>query len=50
MMLKEFDLDDYLFDISAKDLDPDKRASIEDRLRQEIREIFYSRNEPEPDG
>lgn len=50
MMLKEFDLDDYLFNISAKDLEPEKRASIEDRLRQEIREIFYSRNESEPGG
>jgi S-adenosylmethionine decarboxylase len=44
MMLKEFDLDTYLFDISADDLEMEQKISIEKRLREEIEEIFYSRN------
>ena len=44
MMLKDFELDNYLFNISAEDLELEQRASIEQRLREEIEEIFYSRN------
>ena len=44
MMLKEFDLDDYLFDISTEDLEFEQRLSIEQRLRQEITEIFSGKN------
>jgi len=44
MMLKEFDLNSYLFNISPEDLEEPQRKSIEQRLKQEIEEIFYSRN------
>ena len=44
MLLREFDLNSYLFNISPEDLPEDQRNSIEERLKQEIEEIFYSRN------
>ena len=44
MMLREFDLNSYLFNISPEDLDMDQRVSIEQRLKEEIEEIFYSQN------
>ena len=44
MMLREFDLNSYLFNISPEDLEETQRKSIEQRLKQEIEEIFYSRN------
>jgi S-adenosylmethionine decarboxylase len=44
MMLKNFDLDNYVFGVNASDLDPQEAQSIEDRLRREMLEIFYSRN------
>ena len=44
MMLREFDLNSYLFNISPEDLGETQRKSIEHRLKQEIEEIFYSRN------
>ena len=44
MMLRDFDLNSYLFNISPEDLDMEQRTSIEQRLREEIEEIFYSQN------
>ena len=44
MILKEFDLDNYLFGISKKDLSPGQRRRIKHRLRKEMLEIFYGRN------
>jgi S-adenosylmethionine decarboxylase len=44
MILKEFDLDNYLFGISKKDLSPGERRKIKQRLRKEMLEIFYGRN------
>jgi len=44
MMLKDFNLDNYVFGVNASDLDPQVAQSIEDRLRREMLEIFYSRN------
>ena len=44
MMLKNFNLDNYVFGVNAGDLDPAEAQSIEDRLRREMLEIFYSRN------
>ena len=44
MLLREFDLNSYLFNISPEDLEESQRRSIEQRLKQEIEEIFYSRN------
>ncbi|HHX74756.1 MAG TPA: adenosylmethionine decarboxylase [Firmicutes bacterium] len=44
MILKEFDLDNYLFGISKKDLSAGERRRIRQRLRKEMLEIFYGRN------
>lgn len=41
MILKEFIADNYLFDISEADLNPDQVADIRRNLRQEMAEIFY---------
>jgi S-adenosylmethionine decarboxylase len=46
MMLKSFDLDNYLFEIQASDLSKYERDRIERRLRREMTEIFYSQNVP----
>ncbi|WP_159566929.1 adenosylmethionine decarboxylase [Budvicia diplopodorum] len=47
MMLKEFDLDHYLFNAKPEDLDPNERLHITKRLRKEMQEIYYGRNMPE---
>lgn len=44
MRLKDFDLDNYLFGISTKDLDKREQVRIEKRLRKEMQELFYGRN------
>lgn len=44
MILKEFDLDNYLFGIDAGDLDTRECHLINQRLKQEMAEIFYGRN------
>ncbi|MDH5408202.1 MAG: adenosylmethionine decarboxylase [Gammaproteobacteria bacterium] len=44
MMLKEFELDNYLFDRDAADLSPNTRKKIKKRLKKEMLEIFYGRN------
>ncbi len=44
MILKEFDLDDYLFGVDGKDLKPGEQKKIRGRLRKEMLEIFYGRN------
>jgi len=44
MLLKEFDLDNYLFGMSKEELGPRERERIERRLRKEMAEIFYGRN------
>ena len=44
MMLKAFNLDNHVFGENADELDPEVAQSIEDRLRREKLEIFYSRN------
>ncbi|ANF58554.1 adenosylmethionine decarboxylase [Halotalea alkalilenta] len=44
MLLKDFDLNNYLFDITRRDLSFESAADIEGRLRREMLEIFYSRN------
>ncbi len=46
MMLKKFDLDNYLFGIQTVDLSQYERERIEKRLRKEMLEIFYSQNVP----
>lgn len=44
MLLKDFDLDNYLFSVNKQDISPREQAYIERRLRQEMTEIFYGRN------
>jgi len=44
MKLKEFELDNYLFEIHAQDLSPLEKDKIERRLRREMTEIFYAEN------
>ncbi len=46
MLLKEFNLENYLFGTSEAQLDEAKRTDISARLSQEMAEIFYSRNMP----
>jgi S-adenosylmethionine decarboxylase len=44
MLLKDFDLDNYLFNIKAVDLQPEQRKLIEKSVSQEMYEIFYGRD------
>lgn len=44
MLLKDFDLDNYLFNVDKQDIPPREQAEMERRLRQEMKEIFYGRN------
>lgn len=44
MHLKEFDLDNYLFEEKAKNLSFKERMKIETRLRREIEELYHGRN------
>ncbi len=44
MMLKDFDLDNYLFGVDAKDLDIKEAKNVHSRLEREMLEIFYGRN------
>ena len=46
MMLKEFDLDNYLFDSSSDEFSLHEKRKIEKRLKKEMHEIFYSQNMP----
>ncbi|MEZ5671682.1 MAG: adenosylmethionine decarboxylase [Thiotrichaceae bacterium] len=46
MILKNFSLDNYLFDISSEDLSPNEIEKIEHRLQHEMKEIFYAENMP----
>ncbi|HEX5340730.1 MAG TPA: adenosylmethionine decarboxylase [Gammaproteobacteria bacterium] len=44
MILKEFDLDNYLFGTGAGELKPQEAELIRQRLKNEMLEIFYGRN------
>jgi S-adenosylmethionine decarboxylase len=46
MMLKEFDLDNYLFETHVSDLSIYEQEKIERNLRREMTEIFYAQNVP----
>ena len=46
MMLKEFDLDNYLFGITEDELSAREIKEIKHQLKQEMMEIFYGRNLP----
>jgi len=44
MLLKEINLDNYLFDMDEKDLDPEEKEFIREKLWKEMHEIFYGKN------
>ncbi|TAN52390.1 MAG: adenosylmethionine decarboxylase [Methylococcaceae bacterium] len=44
MLLKDCDLDNYLFETEKDALDEDERVQIQRQLNQEMAEIFYGRN------
>lgn len=44
MMLSEFRMQDYLFEVAENDLSKKEAKGVERRLRKEIQEIFYGRN------
>ncbi|WJW75851.1 adenosylmethionine decarboxylase [Thiohalobacter sp. IOR34] len=44
MILKEFDLDNYLFGTGVDELTPREEREIRKRLQHEMAEIFYGRN------
>jgi S-adenosylmethionine decarboxylase len=44
MILKDFNLDNYLFETAKDTLSQEERESIQKRLKQEMAEIFYGRN------
>lgn len=44
MMLKDFALDDYLFNMDADELKPSVQKKIHKQLEKEMLEIFYGRN------
>lgn len=46
MLLKDFDLDNYLFGIKEKDLPSKEVKDIKRKLKKEMMEIFYGRNVP----
>jgi S-adenosylmethionine decarboxylase len=43
-MLKDFELDNYLFGVKSNDLNGTDEKAIRQRLQQEMLEIFYGRN------
>jgi len=44
MLLKEFDLDNYLFGTAKKELMPGEKKKIKQKLKREMAEIFSGRN------
>jgi len=46
MILKEFDLDNYLFSTKKKELQQGEKKKIKQQLKKEMAEIFYGRNIP----
>lgn len=46
MLLRDFDLDNYLFGMTSDELDEEEKALISRKLRREMLEIFYGRNMP----
>lgn len=46
MILREFNLDNYVFGVRSSDLDSKEADEIHRRLQKEMLEIFYSRNLP----
>jgi len=47
MMLKETDLNTYLFGLSTDELSDEEEEEIRSKLTREMQEIFYGRNLPD---
>jgi S-adenosylmethionine decarboxylase len=50
MLLRDFNLDNYLFAAASSDFSEEERAKIKKSLKQEMTEIFYSKNIYNPQG
>jgi S-adenosylmethionine decarboxylase len=46
MLLKNFELDNYLFGDATTSLSSEQRSQVTDRVKHEMLEIFYARNMP----
>jgi S-adenosylmethionine decarboxylase len=46
MLLKDFELDNYLFGDATSNLSIEQRGQVEERVKHEMLEIFYARNMP----
>ncbi len=46
MMLNQFVLDNYIFNVTESDLDEDEKVKIKTNINKEIAEIFYGMNIP----
>ncbi|MDP9709918.1 UNVERIFIED_ORG: S-adenosylmethionine decarboxylase [Pseudomonas fluorescens] len=46
MLLKNFELDNYLFGDATSNLSSEQRAQVAERVKHEMLEIFYARNMP----
>ncbi len=46
MLLKNFELDNYLFGDATSNLSAEQRDQVEERVKHEMLEIFYARNMP----
>jgi len=46
MLLKDFELDNYLFGDATSNLSTEQREQVEERVKHEMLEIFYARNMP----
>jgi S-adenosylmethionine decarboxylase len=44
MLLKNFELDNYLFGDATSSLSAEQRAQVTERVKHEMLEIFYARN------
>ncbi|MEW6613232.1 MAG: adenosylmethionine decarboxylase [Pseudomonadota bacterium] len=44
LLLKDFDLDNYLFGTAREDLKPAEKEMVKKRLRREMLEIYYGKN------
>ncbi len=50
MLIKDFNLDNYLFGVKGSDLTPRQRQRVVRRLKKEMQELFYGRNLSRPGG
>jgi S-adenosylmethionine decarboxylase len=44
MILKDFNLDNYLFETDKDQLSLEERSQVQKQLQREMAEIFYGRN------